>query len=187
MSYKVITAPATEPVTVAEARTFCGLGSDTSHDSLLTLFIQSAREGLERELNRALITQTIEDEHECFPDSGRFTLRFVPVTSITSFKYYDSDEAVYDISEYTKILNSEPASVTLTDDFSWPEDVLAVKIRYVAGYASASAVPARIKEAILMQVRDSFDCRQNGIIKPGMTVSDRLVQTFKVWHPEVNV
>ena len=210
MSYRIITPPASEPVSVADARSFLQLGSDTSQDTMIALFIQSAREGLERELNRALINQTIEDEFEfsianmmSMNDASasniitsvyhpffntlyrRFTLHFAPVTSILSVKAIDKDDVATDISDYVKILASEPASVSLTNNFvfSYP---LTIRIRYQAGYASSDAVPARIKEAILVNVRHSFDCRMNHTMDSGMTLSDKLVSTYRVFHPEVH-
>lgn len=204
MSYRIITPPAAEPVSVSEARSFLQLGADTSQDSLIALFIQSAREGLERELNRALITQVIEDEFEFSLSQmmngadnminaiyhpffntlyRRFTLHFAPVTSILSVKAIDRDDVSTDISDYVKILASEPASVSLANSFSFTYP-LTIRIRYQAGYASSDAVPARIKEAILVQVRHSFDCRMNHVMETGMSLSDKLVSTYRIYHPD---
>jgi hypothetical protein len=45
MHFKVITAVATEPVTLAEARLQCKVDADdTTHDAVLTALITAARE-----------------------------------------------------------------------------------------------------------------------------------------------
>lgn len=182
MGYKIITAPALEPVTIAEARNFLQMGSDTSQDNLISLLIQSAREGIERELGRALITQTIEEE---FTDiiGLNFTLSFAPVSRIISIRSFDDDETECDISEYWKELITEPIRIQLK---AWPANIRTLKIKYVAGYASSDEVPARLKEAILVNVRQGFDKRQNDAIPEFVTVSQKLSQTFRLWFAGVN-
>lgn len=183
MGYKVITPPASEPVSVSEARNFLQMGSDTSQDSLISLLIQSAREGIERELCRAIITQTIEEEYSCIKGLN-FALTFAPVTRIISVTAFDEEETECDISEYWKDLIAEPITVKLKE---WPSNVRTVKIKYNAGYPSSADVPARLKEAVMVNVRQSYDCRQDGEAVPaGVTVSHKLASTFRVWFGGVN-
>jgi hypothetical protein len=58
-SLSVITPPAIEPVTVAQAAQHCRIDSPTE-DPMLTTYITTARELVEQYLNRALITQTLQ-------------------------------------------------------------------------------------------------------------------------------
>ena len=61
MALTLITAPTTEPVTLAEARLHLRLDSDfTADDDLIEVLIQSAREAAEQELGVALITQPVD-------------------------------------------------------------------------------------------------------------------------------
>ena len=53
MTLKLITAPATEPVTLAEAKVHLRCGDD--EDALLGVLIQAAREQAEHQLGRALV------------------------------------------------------------------------------------------------------------------------------------
>ena len=56
-SYKLVTGPAAEPVTVAEMRAWLRI-SGAQDDALLGTLIATARQHIEQELNRAFITQS---------------------------------------------------------------------------------------------------------------------------------
>jgi hypothetical protein len=69
-----------------------------------------------------------------------------PVSSITSVKYLDSTGAEQTLSSavYTLISESLPPRLVLKTGQSWPATYSAdnaVRIRFVAGYGAASAVP----------------------------------------------
>ena len=70
MSLVIITPPATEPITLTEAKAQCRVDG-TAEDALLTIYIQAAREQCERLIGRKLITQTVEQRLDAFPDAAR--------------------------------------------------------------------------------------------------------------------
>ena len=67
-----VTGPASEPVTVAEARDHLELlASDSHHDAKLTRTIQVARERVENDTSCILISQTFKLRLQNFPSESK--------------------------------------------------------------------------------------------------------------------
>lgn len=161
---KLITAPATEPVSLAEVKSQLRIDSITE-DTYLGTLIAAAREYCEMFQNRAYITQTWEltlDGWPCFP----IKLPMPQLISVTSIKYFDTAnvEATWAASNYFEDTDSEPGRIGLGYNIVLPTITLrpinAVKIRYVAGYGAASAVSLRTKQAILMLIGHLYENRE---------------------------
>lgn len=163
----VTTEPATEPISLAEAKTH--LRVDLSDDNdLITLLIQVAREAVENRTGRSLIEQTRTLKLDYFPCSSKIILPHGPVTSITSITYYDSTETPVILSSgdywtdftsgipYVKIKNSWPST------FDMPN---AVTIVYVAGYGdSSTSVPAQLRQAMFLILGHLYQNRESVIV-----------------------
>lgn len=157
---KLITAPSVEPVTLADVKEQISFG-DSLQDVVLVNHIKEARQYCEEYLNRALITQTLEMAFDSFPSDlffDAFKLKKMPIQSIESVKYLDTDgvEQTLDSDQY--VLDDYSAWHSLMPAYavSWPstqDSALAVKIRYVAGYGDAgSDVPSPLLQAIKLIV-----------------------------------
>jgi uncharacterized phiE125 gp8 family phage protein len=162
----LITAPAEEPVTLADAKLHCK-ADGTDDDTLITALITSARKQAEHILGRVLVTQTWEQALDVFP-SSEIKLETVPVQSITSLKYIDANsvEQTIDPANYTLDLYGITHWIIPASSYTWPvtDNVAnAVKIRFVAGYGAAAAVPEPIKAWIKMAVSTMYSQR-DGII-----------------------
>lgn len=162
-----ITAPATEPVTLAEAKMHCRVDG-TDEDALISALIIMAREQAEFKTGRSLITQTWELVLDAFP--SRFTLRNAPIQSITSVKYLDSTgvEQTLSSGDYLLDKDSEPGHVSLAYGKNWPVVYPvsnAVRVRFVAGYGNASNVPQSIKSWMLLTIGSLYAQRET--IIPG--------------------
>jgi uncharacterized phiE125 gp8 family phage protein len=162
MALIVITPPASEPVTPAEAKASPSFRvTGTTDDADITVLIKAARETAEAITRRALITQTLELVLDAFPTGG-IDLYCPPIQSITSIKYIDTDgveqtlsSALYDLDSDT-----EPGMVAPAYGESWPatlDQINAVRVRYVAGYGAAADVPAAIKTWIKMRAGTLYD------------------------------
>jgi uncharacterized phiE125 gp8 family phage protein len=153
--------PAETPVSLAEAKAQLGV-SDSASDALITALIEAATERLDGWagiLGRALVTQTWAQKFPAFPTGKVFGLALAPVQSITSIAYYDADNALQALAGTVFTLLDDELSpfVTLQSGQTWPgtfarED--AVTVTFVAGYGAASAVPAPIRQAIILMTRE---------------------------------
>lgn len=164
MAIKVITNPATEPVTLAEAK--IQLRVDVSdEDTYIEGLISTAREWCEGFQNKAYILQTIEKTFDCFPCSV-FDLPRPPMVAVSSIKYYDikNVEYIFDPLLYFVDTSSEPGRVALNYAVQWPTITLrpinGVIVRYTAGQVDASTVPKKVKQAILLLVCHWYDNRE---------------------------
>ena len=166
MASRLITAPAVEPVTVAEARAHLYV-SHTDDDALIAAFISAARQDCEHRTQRALITQTWERTLDRLP--AGMSLPMAPLASVTSIKYIDGNgvEQTLDPSAYYVDTDSEPGWVLPAYGTAWPSarDLPnAVRVRYVAGYgANGSFVPAALKQWILLRVGALYENRESAV------------------------
>jgi uncharacterized phiE125 gp8 family phage protein len=165
MRFKLITPPATEPITLAEAKEVCRVDG-TEEDLLLQALISAAREQCEHILGRSLMPQTWEAVLDEFPANANIALFHGPVASIESVKYISAataNEATVPDTDYYLDADNLPAFVLPAYEKEWPQPLPtanAVRVRYVAGYADSAAVPANIKAWIKIAVATLYKHRE---------------------------
>ncbi|TFE30832.1 head-tail connector protein [Cohnella luojiensis] len=159
---KLITPPATEPVTLGEIKDQLRIDQDdASLNATLEPLITAAREWCEGYQNRVYITQTLELALDAWPCTAWIELPRPPLKNVTSLVYTDNegtattwDPANYVVDEYSFVAK-------LVCSIGWPSVRLAkvngVKVRYVAGYGAATDVPKKIKQAITLLVSHWFE------------------------------
>lgn len=187
MSVKLITAPTSEPITLVEAKAQARFTS-SAEDTLFTDLISQAREFCESNTGLSLMPQTWELSLDGFKDEMR--LQHPPVTSITSIKYTDTDGVEQTLASTEYVLDAASdmkARVVLAVDKTWPDvytGVNNVRIRYVAGYANAAAVPKQLKRWMLIHINDWFKTRESiviGAIRSRIEYFDHLLDRYIVW------
>lgn len=162
MALKLITAPSQEPVTLAEAKAHLRI-EHTESDALITNLITAAREYCEGFQNRQYVTAAWELWLDAWPDKDHLHIPRPPLQSVTSVKYYGSDNTEYtlDPAEYFADDKSEPGRLALVYGRYWPSVTLrpaaGIVIRFTAGYGDAQNVPQIAKQAILLKVELDFD------------------------------
>lgn len=162
MSLRIVTPPASEPISVAEA-TAWGRISDSSAAAvtLLTMLISAARRIAERDTGRKLITQTWELVLDGF-NADEIEIGVLPIQSISFVKYYDADAALQTLAadRYTLDPDVLPGWLLPAYGTSWPGTQAAanvVIVRFIAGYGAATDVPADIRSWISAQVTSAYD------------------------------
>ena len=191
MSLKLITPPAAEPVTLAEAKLHCrvDIGDD---DALINALITAARQKCEHETGRALMSQTWEKTLDAFPDA--IELPNPPVSSIVSVNYMDVHGVEQTLASASCTLDnaSDNSLHYLVPAYghAWPDtlpDINVVKVRYAAGYADASHVPATLKAWMLMAIGTLY--RQREVIITGGIVAEvprdffsGLLDPYRIWR-----
>ncbi len=183
-SLALVSAPATEPVTLSEAKAWARIdGSDD--DAIITALITAARQAAEQHLRRSLITQTwkLTLDLSCsrmndlpegvydLPMSALYgglpqsiPLPKGPVSSITSVVTYDQNNtaATFDAANYR--LDSSGERLLLNYGAMWPSSIrpqAGCEITYVAGYGNAGAVPQPIKSGMLIHIASLYEQRGN--------------------------
>lgn len=156
MGLAIAIAPASEPITLTEAKAHCRVDVSTD-DTLIGALIQSAREWAEGFANLRIVAQTWDYTLDGFP--ACIDLPFGPVTSITHVKYYDTANALQTLASaaYDYSLAAPVVRILPAYGYTWPstyERQGAVSIRFAAGYTT---VPERIKAAVKLHVEAHYD------------------------------
>jgi uncharacterized phiE125 gp8 family phage protein len=156
--------PAIEPVSLSEVKRHANVVA-TDDDGFLSSLIAAAREQVESDTGRALITQTWRLKlHDWFGDL--IELPRAPLQSVTSIKYFDADnvEVTLPAAYYDVDADRTPGVIWRDPDYTWPmvsDQANAVTITYKAGYGDAAAtVPARAKQAIALLVGHWYRSRE---------------------------
>jgi hypothetical protein len=181
-------APAVEPVSLTEAKTWCRVETaDTYDDSLITDLVTEARDRAERITNRQFCTATWVLTLDWMPgytapgmsyypygdfysaDRGwddKRTIRLYkpPVQSVVSFQYVDTSQTLQTLAPnlYTFDGQSEPARLAPAYGQIWPVTIAlqnTVTITYVAGYGLAAAVPLGLKIAMRWWICQRYEAR----------------------------
>ena len=161
--------PSIEPITLEEMKTRLRI-SGCDFDSELSDMLISARQQVEADTYRKLITQTVVMYQEDFVSLlGPLDIRLAPIQSITHVKYYDRDDALqtFAAADYYANLTSTPPEIRLKEAKQWPNTSLyrpnKVEVTMVAGYgATAASVPRAAKLAMVEYCRAIWDgCDHN--------------------------
>ena len=186
MALKLITAASTFPITLDDAKLHCRVDT-AADDALINALITAATELAEQKTGRALMAQTWELTLDAFPDA--FELTRVPVQSVTSLKYYDEAGVQQTLSNALYTLDGADdhgfGYVVPAYAGAWPTSrgqINAVSLRYVAGYASAAAVPEGIKQWIRLMVSTMYENRELEATQQmhKMGFADRLLDRYEV-------
>lgn len=184
------TVPPSElPVSVAEAKEHLRVTHSTD-DDMIERHIEAATDLVERECGRVLVSQTWAMKLDGFPRAcgvrGRYIeLPKVPGRSVTSIAYVDLNGTAQTLAtdQYTVHADDWQPFVSEAYGVSWPSTRLqpdAVTVTFVAGYASAAAVPSALKQAVLLHVQASYDNLQASEAQ-GLNASiRRLIAPYRV-------
>jgi uncharacterized phiE125 gp8 family phage protein len=190
----LVTAPAEEPVSVAELVEHLNISADDVSDTNLTQYLSAVRRHIEEIAGVAFLTQTWELSQDLFPivtDENPFSaieLPGAPLQSVTSVKYQDltNTQQTASTSIYTVDTRSQPGRVCLGWDQTWPDALWvpnSIVIRYVCGYASIPAIPEDLRQTVLLAAGALNEYREEVIDGTVSNVGllQRLLASYRVW------
>lgn len=158
----LVSGPATEPVTREEAKAHARVDG-ASEDARIDALIAAARAEVENRTGRALVTQSWRIVRDAIPRGGVVRMAPAPVISVEALTVYGADgtPTVATTDEYDVDLVSSPARLMLKSGRFWGVRAMnGVEIDFTCGYGDAAAVPAPLKQAILMLVAYWFEQRE---------------------------
>src|SRR6185503_14451342 len=154
MASILLTPPAVEPLSLAEAKAFLRLET-AEDDPLIAAFISAARLHVETQTGLALVTQSWRMVLDCWPANGRITARPAPLQALTAARVFDFDGEVraVDIQAFvadasTSTLSFIPWALPMPTRFA-----AGIELDFTAGFGdAASDVPELIRQAIRLLV-----------------------------------
>lgn len=183
---KLITPPVVEPIDIDSAKEQLRIGHNYE-DRLIDGLIKTARREAENKTGRQLVEATYQLILPKFSiDSDRkIYLSKPPLKSVSSIKYYDSDndEQTLSAENYyvaTDIEDDGPGWIYFKNDlpaiYSRKD---AVIIEFVAGYGNENNVPEPIKQWMMLRIGHMYEFRQGA--EPAM-VRDDLIFPYKIFQ-----
>ncbi len=164
MRLELVTAPAAEPLLLADAKLHLRV-SGNSEDVLITRLLKVARRKVEAHTRRVLIEQTwrLFRDDFCRPI---VLIDLSPVKSIAQVKYVDASGALVVLAPTVyQLIKEAPARLELAYDQDWPTlrgDREGVQIDAVCGYGvDGSAVPDEFLQAMLLIVGHLYEHRED--------------------------
>jgi len=165
MSITQTVAPSVEPVVTADQKTWMRVDG-TDEDTLIGSLAAAARAYVEMATSRQCITATWVLKLKNFP-AGDIVLPIFPLQSITSIKYYDSNDTqqTWSSSLYDVDTAMEPGRVRPVSGEDYPSDVRGytddIEITFVSGDGdAASDVPDGVLAAIKILAANWFENRE---------------------------
>lgn len=169
----LVEAPVALPVTLEEAKAYCR--NEAADDHLVEAALGAAVasvDGPDGSLGRCLMPQTWRQPFADFTD--RLALPF-PAISLVEVAYVaeDGETKIVDLATVRLVDATGLPHVIRLGGLSWPatrcDGGPAVSVTFVAGFADA--VPAPIKQAILLDVRRSY-----GVFKADADLKKEVVE-----------
>ena len=154
MASILLTPPAVEPLSLAEAKAFLRLET-ADDDPLIAAFIAAARLHVETQTGLALITQSWRMVLDCWPANGRIAVRPAPLQTLTAARVFDFDGEIRTIDAQAFVPDLS------TSTFSFIPWALPMPTRIAAGIEldiavgfgdGPSDVPEPLRQAIRMLV-----------------------------------
>lgn len=162
MALMLTSAPALEPVTVAEAKAHLRIDG-SAEDTLVASLILTSRLHIETALGLALITQSWRYVLDAWAEARHVDLPLRPLQAVEEVRVISAagDPQIVAASQYLVDVASVPPRLVRRAALPAPgKPAAGIEIDIAAGYGDAAAdVPAPIRQALLMLVAHWYEHR----------------------------
>lgn len=162
MTLTLLSGPAEEPVSLAEARAHLKLDA-TEEDALLTALLTAARATLEAETRRAFVEQSWRLTLDDWP-SGPLEIPLAPVSEVTAVKVASLSGAMLPLDPaFYEAETGERPRIAVKRGQAWPMPatrLAGIVIDFRAGYGAVADVPMPLRQAALMLAAHWFEHRE---------------------------
>lgn len=174
MALKLVTPPASYPISLAEAKEHLRV-QDDDDDDLISAMVEAATQSAEVFTGRAFIDQTWDYFLDALPTDGSvIQLPNPPLIEVAGLFYLDSadDELTFNEARYVVDDASAKARIALANGGAWPTAATrmnAIRIRFRAGYLNPvspeeAMVPGPIKSAIKLTIGHLYANRESVVV-----------------------
>ncbi len=159
------TPPPIEPLSLAQAKEHLKVESNAD-DNLINRLIATARQQVEKQIDKVLIDQTWSIYLDDWPGNSEIRLPVGPVTQVNELRTYSDDDIAspIDPAHFFTDLVSAPQRLVLRGSRIWqkPGRVAGgIEIEVIAGYGpDGASVPAPLRTAMLVLIAHWHENRQ---------------------------
>ncbi|HVV78374.1 MAG TPA: head-tail connector protein [Pseudolabrys sp.] len=168
MSGLLLTGPAGEPISLAEAKAFLRIEHDDD-DDVITALISGARIYVEAQTRRALITQSWRLTRDTWPPTGRIAVRPGPLQSLAAARVYDGGVEPIELDVagfFPDVAGSELVFAPWV--MPAPGRAAGIELDVTVGFGDAAVdVPEPLRQAIRLLAGHWYENR--GLVAPGTT------------------
>jgi len=161
MSSILLIPPIAEPITLADAKAYLRVANDDDDDVIAAL-IAGARNHVEAQTRRALVTQTWRLVRDAWPRDGRIAVVPAPLREIAAARTYDSQGATHAI-DVAAFVADKAGSTILVAPWALPapgRTAAGIEIDVEVGYGDAPQdVPEPLQQAIRLLVAHWYENR----------------------------
>lgn len=191
MGLVLVEGPTEEPISLEQAKLHLRADS-ADDDALIGALIVAARQLAENNMRRAIMPQTWRLSLDAFPVAG-IVLPRPPLISVTSVSYLDAagDRQIMADTAYRVQTSALEAVIRPLYGSAWPatrRDAESVQVEYRAGYADAAAVPAAIKQWLLLCIGTWYANRESAASGKLEEIPrghwDALLDAYRIWGYE---
>jgi uncharacterized phiE125 gp8 family phage protein len=183
MSSILLTGPAVEPLTLAEAKEFLRVET-ADDDDVITALIAGARVHIEAQTRRALITQSWRLVRDGWPPDGRIVVQPAPLRGVTAARTYDEENATHAIDTAAFVVDAASSQLAFAP-WSMPapgREVAGIEIDVTVGYGDvSSAIPEALRQAVRLLVAHWYENR--ALVASGQTISMMPATTMALLAP----
>jgi uncharacterized phiE125 gp8 family phage protein len=171
MSSLLLTAPAVEPLSLAEAKAFLRVET-ADDDAVVTALIAGARIHIEAQTRRALITESWRLAFDCWPADGRLSVGPAPLQTLTAARVFDMNNVAQAV-DTAAFVPDKGASALIFAPWALPAPGRAqagIALDVTVGYGdAASDVPEPLRQAMRILVAHWYENR--GLVTTGANYS----------------
>lgn len=161
MSSLLLTAPAVEPLSLAEAKAFLRV-EHADDDDVISALIAGSRIHIEAQTRRALVTQSWRLALDHWPADGRRAVRPAPLQEVTAVRVYDGEGVAQSLDLQAFVIDPGNSTLAFAPWALMQPGRLAAGIEFdvVCGYGdAASDVPEPLRQAIRLLVAHWYENR----------------------------
>jgi uncharacterized phiE125 gp8 family phage protein len=154
MASNLLTPPAAEPLSLAEAKAFLRLET-ADDDPLIAAFISTARLHVETQTGLALITQSWRMVLDCWPAKGRIAVRPAPLQVLIAARVFDFDGESRTVDPQAFVPDTSTSTLSFIPwALPMPTRIAAgIELDFIAGFGDAADdVPDPLRQAIRLLV-----------------------------------
>lgn len=161
MSSILLTAPAVEPLSLAEAKAFLRVET-AADDDVITALIASARIHVEAQTRRALIAQGWRLKRDAWPADGRLAVLPAPLRALTAARVYDAHGNATTLDLQSFVVDTAGSAIVFVP---WAvaqpgRSVAGIELDVTVGYGdAASDVPQALRQAVRLLTAHWYENR----------------------------